>query len=111
MHQHHCGVEQALEVAVPGSEMVNPDRRVDEDHAGWALRGLGPAARRRFESALRPAQPGKAARAFALDKSLERLAYQARLLGQAREALRFGNKIVVQSKRRAHAASFDKARN
>jgi hypothetical protein len=52
--------------------------------------------------ALTAAQTRQSPRAFSLDESFERLADQAGFFRQAGQGLSLGNKLIVQSERRAH---------
>src|SRR3990167_10085319 len=61
-----------------------------------------PPAGRRFGRRLAASQPGKPARALALDEGLERLADKARFLVNAGQGLRLGQQFVIKGKRGAH---------
>jgi hypothetical protein len=82
------------------AQMINPYRSVDEDHHR-ASRDATPrrCLRRRIGSAQSRKPPG----AFPFDQSLKCLPHERRPFPDAGESLRFGKKIVVESKGRSHS--------
>ena len=86
------------EAAAAGPEVIDPHRRVNEDHL-WRRAASRGGAR----VGLGSREAGEASSALLLDERREGLPDKGGLLGGAGQSLGFGEKVVVKCKRGAHS--------
>jgi hypothetical protein len=93
-------VEASYELRVTVTQVLNPNRRIDE-HGDLLLRGRSPA-RRRSECPLAAAEGREAARALTRDERIETRVHDRRFLVDTAQLLRALEQFVVDDQGRPH---------
>jgi len=92
VHQHPSGTEEIDKRRVPAAQMIYPNRRINQDHAG--------RDRRRGGAFSAPSLPPSRAKRRALSRSISALSASRTKLDfsvKAGKGLSLGNELIIQS--------------